>query len=191
MKLGGTSLAVRRRVALAQPYFRGNGIDVGGGHDSIDRYAALLGFDSCKNWDLPDGDAQYLASVADGTYDFLHSSHCLEHMVDPRIAFRNWVRVVRAGGYIVVTVPDEEMYEHLHWPSRYNHDHKWSFTLFRATPRLPKSLNVFDLVIDVWQQVEIIKLERIEAGYRYDLGDADQTATASAECAIEIVLRKL
>jgi len=189
-KLGGTSLAVKRRIATGQPYFTGNGIDVGGGHDCLDQYASVLGFDSCKNWDLPDGDAQCLASVPDGTYDFLHSSHCLEHMVDPGIALANWVRVVRGGGYLVITIPDEELYEHLHWPSRYNRDHKWSFTIYRGKPLLPNSINVFDLLIPISESVEIIKVERIEAGFRFDLGDADQTATATAECAIEVVLRK-
>jgi hypothetical protein len=112
-------------------------------------------------------------------------------MEDPKVALRNWVRVVRPGGYIVITVPDEELYEHLHWPSRYNGDHKWSFTIYRSTPRLPKSLNVIDMVLLVSQDTEIIKIERIEDGYRADLGDEDQTAIATAECAIEIVLRKL
>ena len=190
MKLGGTSLAVKRRIAMSQPYFSGNGIDVGGGHDALAQYAALLGFDSCRNWDLPDGDAQYLASVPDETYDFLHSSHCLEHMVDPAVALSNWVRVVKGGGHLVITIPDEELYEHLQWPSRYNHDHKWSFTIYRGVPLLPKSINVFDLLTPLWNSVEVIKVERIEAGFRYDLGDADQTATATAECAIEINLRK-
>ena len=83
---GGATLAVRRRVAQGQSYFRGHGIDIGGGHDCIDRYAALLGFATCRNWDRPDGDAQYLAGVADDSYDFLHSSHCLEHMVTPAVA---------------------------------------------------------------------------------------------------------
>ncbi len=190
MELGGTSLAVKRRIATGQPYFTGKGIDVGGGHDGLDKFAAELGFDSCKNWDMPDGDAQHLASVPDGTYDFLHSSHCLEHMVEPAVALANWVRVVRGGGYLVITVPDEELYEHLHWPSRYNGDHKWSFTIYRGVPALPKSINVFDLLTPLWKSVEIIKVERIEAGYRYDLGEVDQTATATAECAIEIILRK-
>lgn len=190
MERGGTSLAVKRRIAAKQAYFAGDGIDVGGGHDCLDQYAAELGFNSCRNWDLPDGDAQLLASVPDSSYDFLHSSHCLEHMVDPAIALANWIRVVRGGGCLVITVPDEELYEHLHWPSRYNRDHKWSFTLYRGKPLLPKSINVFDLLTPLWQQVEIIKIERIEAGYRYDLGDADQTALGTAECAIEIVLRK-
>ena len=190
MKLGGTSLAVKRRIATAQPYFKGSGIDVGGGHDGLHQYAAVLGFDGCRNWDLPDGDAQYLATVADGTYDFLHSSHCLEHMVDPPTALSHWVRVVKPGGHLVITVPDEELYEHLHWPSRYNADHKWSFTIYQEESRLPRSLNVLELLMPLASQVEILKVERIEAGYRLDLGDLDQTATATAECAIEIVLRK-
>jgi SAM-dependent methyltransferase len=189
--VGGASQAIKRRTADERRYFKGNGIDVGGGIDSIDRYAAQLGFDSCRNWDLADGDAQYLAGIPDGTYDFLHSSHCLEHMVDPQIALINWVRVVRPGGYIVVVIPDEEMYEHLRWPSAYNDDHKWSFTIYRAIPRLPKSVNVFDLLTQVWSQVEIIKVERIEAGYRHDFGETDQTALGTAECSIEFVLRKI
>ncbi len=190
MELGGNSLAVRRRLAHGEAWFKGNGIDVGGGHDSLDQYALVFGFTSCRNWDMPDGDAQYLAGVPDGSYDFLHSSHCLEHMVDPMIALSNWVRVVRPGGYVVLAIPDEEMYEHLHWPSRYNTDHKWSFTIYNGVPRLPKSINVFDLLVTVSKDVDIIKIERIEAGYRHDLGDIDQTATGTAECAIDIVLRK-
>ncbi len=192
MKQGGTSRSMKRRVLEGQPYFVGAGLDVGGGGDPLARYAALLGFDSCRNWDLPDGDAQYLASVPDETYDYLYSSHSLEHMVDPTVALMNWIRVVRGGGHLVIVIPDEELYEHLHWPSRFNSDHKWSFTIYRGAPLLPKSVNVFDLLMPFWNRVEIIKIERIEAGFRYDLGDIDQTAleSAPAECSIEIVLRK-
>jgi len=192
MRQGGTSRSMKRRITTDQPYFVGTGLDVGGGGDPIAKYAALLGFESCRNWDLPDGDAQYLASVPDGTYDFLYSSHSLEHMADPTVALVNWIRVVRGGGHLIIVVPDEELYEHLHWPSRFNSDHKWSFTIYRGSPLLPKSVNVFDLLMPFWNSVEIIKIERIEAGFRYDLGDIDQTALENdpAECSIEIVLRK-
>ena len=192
MKQGGTSRSMKRRILEAQPYFTGKGLDVGGGGDPLARYAALLGFESCRNWDLPDGDAQYLASVPDETYDFLYSSHSLEHMVDPAIALASWIRVVCGGGHLVIVIPDEELYEHLHWPSRFNSDHKWSFSIYRGAPLLPKSVNVFDLLMPLWESVEIIKIERIEAGFRYDLGDIDQTALENdpAECSIEIVLRK-
>ncbi len=193
MRIGGTSRSMKRRVISAQPYFVGNGLDVGGGGDPLARYAALLGFESCRNWDMQDGDAQYLASVPNGIYDFLYSSHSLEHMVDPSVALENWIRVVRGGGHLVIVIPDEELYEHLHWPSHFNSDHKWSFTIYRGAPMLQKSINVLDLLIPLWKSVEIIKIERIEDGFRYDLGDLDQTAleSAPAECSIEIVLRKM
>jgi len=61
--------------------------------------------------------SQDLAKHADGSFDFLHSSHCLEHVREPATALRNWIRVVRKFGHIVVMVPDEDMYEQGVWPS--------------------------------------------------------------------------
>jgi hypothetical protein len=46
-------------------------------------------------WDRKEGDAQALPGVADGAYDFLHSSHCLEHLYYPHVALRRWCEVVR------------------------------------------------------------------------------------------------
>lgn len=85
-----------------------------------------------RTWDWEDGDAQFLASVSDGEFDFVHSSHCLEHLVDPRKGLRNRLRVGRPGGYLVVTVPDEDLYEQGIFPSTFNQDHKWTFTIWKA-----------------------------------------------------------
>lgn len=43
--------------------------------------------------------------VDDDSQDFILSSHVVEHLPDPIRAFREWKRVVRAGGYIVMVVP--------------------------------------------------------------------------------------
>ena len=60
-------------------------------------------------WDLVNGvDAQHMAGVADNTYDWLHS-HCLEHIHDVDDAVINWIRIVKPGGYLVITVPDEDL----------------------------------------------------------------------------------
>jgi ubiquinone/menaquinone biosynthesis C-methylase UbiE len=34
-----------------------------------------------------------MAGVVDGSVDFVHSSHCLEHMVDVRETLKNWIRI--------------------------------------------------------------------------------------------------
>lgn len=47
-----------------------------------------------------------LATVKDETFDYLVAAHVLEHIEDPILALKNWVRVVKPGGHIVIAVPD-------------------------------------------------------------------------------------
>jgi SAM-dependent methyltransferase len=172
-------------------YFSGNGIDIGGKPDPLSLYVELFpAMRSVRVWDWEDGDAQYLMGVKDGHYDFVHSSHCLEHLVDPREGLRNWFRAVRPGGYIIVTVPDEDMYEQGEFPSSYNKDHKWTFTIFKARSWSSKSINVLDLVRELGESVEVVKLERLTATYRFNLPRYDQTLTPITESGIEVILRK-
>ena len=175
-------------------YFVGHGIDVGAGPDGLGRYTSLFpGLRGVRGWDLADGDAQYLKSAPDAAYDFLHSSHCLEHLVDPQVALTHWLRVVKPGGYLVVTVPDEDLYERGVFPSRFNSDHKWSFTLHKlaASSWSAKSLNVLDLLRAVSNVAEIEQVRQIREFFDAGLPpDVDQTQSPAAECAIEFVLRK-
>jgi SAM-dependent methyltransferase len=52
------------------------------------------------------GDACGLA-FADGSFDVVVSSECIEHTVDPRRALAEMCRVLKPGGLLVVTVPNE------------------------------------------------------------------------------------
>ena len=188
VKFGGANKALARRGDYwNKQLFNGSGIDIGGGHDSI----AEAGYDA-YNWDLKDGDAQYLAGVKPNTYDFVHSSHCLEHMVDPDIALENWIRVCKPKGYITIVIPDEELYEHNSWPSSFNSDHKWSFRMYKRGKKLPRSIDLLDFLKRHCIPCELIKLERIEAGFDWNLPlYVDQTARPPyAECSIEFILRK-
>ena len=182
-----TKAIKRRGKEINDRYFKGKGIDIGAGPDCISKH----GYDA-YNWDMKDGDAQYLTSVKDNTYDFVHSSHCLEHMVDPVEAVKNWVRVCKPGGYIVITIPEEDLYEHTTWPSKFNSDHKWSFKIFRGTKKLPKSLNIHEVFQKVWKDAEVIAITRIEDRFNFDFPKhIDQTGPADGpECALEIVIRK-
>src|SRR5260221_12495855 len=93
-----------------------------------------------RTWDLEDGDAQVMAGVPDDEFDFVHSSHCLEHLRDPNAALLQWVRIVRPGGFVIVTVPDEDLYEKGNWQSRYKSDQKWTFNVPQPLSWSPRSL---------------------------------------------------
>lgn len=188
------SKSIQRRLTdsnFLRRYFVGKGVDIGGKPDPLSLYKELFPLmESVKTWDWEDGDAQFLEGVADGTLDFVHSSHCLEHLVDPAEGLRNWLRVVREGGFLVITVPDEDLYEQGVFPSTFNRDHKWTFTIFKKDSWSDRSINVLDLVRDLSPSAEVVRIEQLSANYRFDLPRFDQTLTPVAECGIELVIRK-
>jgi SAM-dependent methyltransferase len=65
-------------------------------------------------------EAADLRQIPDRTYDFLLSSNCLEHIANPLKAAREWKRVVKPGGALIVFVPNKA----------YNFDHLRDFTTF-------------------------------------------------------------
>lgn len=186
--LGGASKALTRRgEKLNNLIFSGKGLDIGAGHDGIAKH----GFDVYE-WDLADGDAQLLERVPNDTYDFVHSSHCLEHMRNVGVALDNWIRVCKPGGYITIVIPDEELYERNNWPSKFNWDHKFSFRIYTEKDLHKKHINVIDMLKWIAKKVEPIQIIRIEEGFDWKLSrDVDQTVdVAGPECSIELILRK-
>ncbi len=188
------SKSIPRRLVdsnFLRRYFVGDGLDIGGKPDPLSLYQELFPLMSrVRTWDWEDGDAQFLASVADGSLDFVHSSHCLEHLVDPAEGLSNWFRVVREGGYVVITVPDEDLYEQGVFPSTFNRDHKWTFTIFKTKSWSNRSLNLLDIVRELGPAAEVVKIEQLSATYRFELPRFDQTLTPVGECGIEFVIRK-
>jgi SAM-dependent methyltransferase len=172
-------------------YFVGVGIDIGGKPDPLALYGELFPLmERVRTWDLEDGDAQFLAGVADDSLDFVHSSHCLEHLVDPHVGLRNWLRVVRPGGHVIVTVPDEDLYEQGSFPSTFNADHKWTFTIRKRRSWSTRSINVLDLIGTLGDDADPVRVELLDQTYRYRLPRYDQSQTPVAECGIEFVIRK-
>src|SRR5262245_30759423 len=110
-----TSKSLLRRLCTpgyVGTYLVGDGIDIGGAPDPLGQYVEQFPLmKSVHTWDIREGDAQYMAGVADNTYDFVHSSHCLEHLNDPAMGLANWFRILKPSGHLVVIVPDEDLYE--------------------------------------------------------------------------------
>lgn len=53
-------------------------------------------------------EATDLAAIAPSSYDFVLSSHSLEHIANPLRAVREWTRVLRADGSLVLVVPHKD-----------------------------------------------------------------------------------
>jgi len=56
------------------------------------------------------GDAGKLTWFADNSLDYVFSSHCLEDFEDTKAALREWLRVIKPGGYLVLFLPDQKTY---------------------------------------------------------------------------------
>lgn len=188
------SKSIIRRLAnsnFVRRYFVGEGVDIGGRPDPLSLYTNFFPLmKSVRIWDLEDGDAQFMEGVADDTFDFVHSSHCLEHLRDPAQGLANWLRVVKPGGFVIVTVPDEDMYEQGEFPSTFNRDHKWTFTVFKEKSWSAKSINLLNLLGGLGPAADVEKLEVLTSTFRHDLPRYDQTMTPIGECAVEFVIRK-
>ena len=151
---------------------------------------------SCRGWDMEHGDAQYMSGLANESFDFVHSSHCLEHMRDPHVAIQNWFRLIVPGGHLIITVPDEDLYEqggnivNGNFHSCYNSDHKMSITIFKHASWSPNSINVFDLIKSLGPEAKTIKVELQDGTYQYDMPKYDQTL-GTAECSIEFIVQRI
>ena len=182
---GATTLALPRRLddpRYAERWFVGRGLDIGAGPDGLGR-SHTWPHATIREWDVQDGDATTLPGLAPESFDFVYSSHCLEHLEYPGPAVARWWEVVRPGGYLILVVPDFEMYERGKWPSRIQPDgHK---TRWR-----PDSLYAF---LRNWCEAgSVQQVQYLCRGFDFDAPvSIDQTSPPhNAECGIEAIVRK-
>ena len=66
-------------------------------------------------------DATNLSSIPNENYDFVLSSHVLEHIANPLKAISEWARVLKHGGYLILVLPNKKN----------NFDHRRDTTIFK------------------------------------------------------------
>lgn len=188
------SKSINRRLSdsnFLRKYFIGDGVDIGGKPDPLSFYKEFFPLiKSIRTWDWEDGDAQYMESVPSEHFYFVHSSHCLEPLKNTVEGLKNWLRILRPGGHLIITVPDDDMYEQGVFPSAFNADNKWTFTIFKSKSWSANSINIIDLLRGFESPTEILKVEKLTSNYFYELPRFDQTLTPVSECGIEIIVRK-
>jgi SAM-dependent methyltransferase len=141
---------------LEHSVLTGKGIDIGCGPDPVTP--------GVRGFDVNDGDANRITDFVKEDFDFVYASHCLEHMHEPRKAVLEWWKLVRPGGHLFFMVPDEDLYEQGVFPSRFNPDHKATFTISKDKSWSPVSINVLELAQSL-PNGQIVKLALQDQGY--------------------------
>ena len=68
------------------------------------------------------GEASDLSSVEAQSYDFVLSCHSLEHVANPLKALREWKRILKPGGFLILAVPNKEsIFDHNRPTTTFSH----------------------------------------------------------------------
>ena len=106
--------------SLTEQYCGGCGIDIASGGIPVvpwawqlelpkERYASYHGTNDCGPIQLR-GDAATI-QVDSGSLDFVYASHLLEDFEDWEPPLREWSRLLKKGGYLIVLLPDKVLWK--------------------------------------------------------------------------------
>jgi len=178
---------IRKNRGDFEVYLKGRGIDIGCGDD-------LLRVENGTVEGINE-DGEKLGRFQNDLFDFVYSSHCLEHLNNIESAIKNWSRVLKNDGHLYIVVPDWVIYEKRRWPSSFNGDHKHTFSI-DYTKEMVNRDNHWHISGDLRKVIEENNLEFIKAeledfGYDYNSPEIDQTFTTDfAVSQICIIARK-
>jgi SAM-dependent methyltransferase len=172
------AFARRERENFFTKYCVGQGLDIGFGGDLI--------VSNAKGYDFEHGDAQFLNNIQDETYDFVYSSHTLEHLDDVVTALKNWYRVVKKNGYLILYIPHRDLYEKKQTlPSQFNDGHKHFFLLDKDEE--PDTFGILPLITRTLNCHEIIYAKECSEGHTI----TDPLLHSNGEYSIEVVIKKI
>jgi len=168
----------REKEGFFEKYCQGKGLDVGYGGDLLSP--------NCRGYDMEHGDANYLDNIGDASYDFVHTSHVIEHMRDVNAALKNWWRVLKPGGFLIIHAPHRDLYEKKNeLPSNWNPDHQNFFMPFHD--EAPHTLGIKPLIEKNLTNFEIVYIKECSEGNTIK----DPNQHSNGEYSIETVVRKL
>lgn len=170
------SMPLRRDKKHFEKYLNGVGIDIGAGDDPL-----FIPEGPVEVWDWDQGDANMMEGAPRDYYDFVFSSHCLEHMVNVERALTVWTSLLKRGGHLFVVIPDYKLYEKCQWPSKFNGDHKFTFSMDISRKDVNRSnhYNISENIVPILDSLKVLLVETglEDLNYNYTLPyDIDQTS---------------
>lgn len=134
------------------PYLVGRGLDIGAGDFRVLPHVITVDNEDHAQFGFslrPDVkcDCRKLDVFGSQSMDFVYSSHLIEHVpYDETVdMFREWVRVVKPGGYVVIFAPDEDDYPKVGEPGA-NPTHQWNVNYDRVIASMEQVSRGWDLV---------------------------------------------
>jgi ADP-heptose:LPS heptosyltransferase/predicted SAM-dependent methyltransferase len=132
------------------PYMSGRVLDIGCG--AYKTFPHFIGVDNGHHWGLRGVDvavdtAEKLDVFASQSCDTVFSSHLLEHLPYESVpnALREWCRVLKPGGHLILYLPDEDQYPKV--GEKYaNPDHKWDVNYDRVVAAMEQVSKGWDLI---------------------------------------------
>lgn len=187
-----TSKATERRLdnpLYWDPIFGNHILDVGPGDDPL-----VWGDSVVVPFDKKQGDANKIDTYFhDQSFDCIHGSQVMEHLYDPPDFINRCLKILKPGGWIVMTVPDYDLYEKRKFPSKFNPDHKTTWSLWRLVSEQQRHRHIH---VPTWiKQFDVAQryATLIDTNYDYLAPDTkDQTwlREDGVECFLEILLQK-
>lgn len=161
-------------------YCEGDGIDIGCGRDPL--------FKDIFKWDIMNscGDATFMQDISDDEFDFVYSSHCLEHLSNPITALNNWFRILKTNGYLILYIPHRDLYEKKkELPSRWNLDHKNFFLPYEDEE--PNTLGLLSCLNKTDYKFEVIYIKTCDFNHTI----TNPLLHSNGEYSIECIVKKL
>ena len=126
----------------------------------------------------PAGETALLLDIADDSVPYVLADNVLQHCPRLSVALTNWIRAVRPGGLVTISVPDGA--------TRSRRDGElWSFAL--QEPSVPANqANILELIQTVCHMATVERITRRELRKSVGVG----TAHRATETILDIVLRK-
>ncbi|PWU04738.1 MAG: hypothetical protein C5B52_00945 [Bacteroidetes bacterium] len=104
--------------SLVLPYCQGHGCDIGFGGDKIKKtdcdgidYAQPYAFTGKDQVDIACDVMNETIPVAESTYDYVYTSHLIEDFPDTKKGLKEFIRILKPGGNLILVFPDQPKYE--------------------------------------------------------------------------------
>jgi SAM-dependent methyltransferase len=175
--------------------FKGDGLHIGPGNDPLKKHhyplCESITLVSVPEYTIENDTLKH--QLSDKQFDFVYATSLGVYEDEPKDVINHWLSFVKSKGHLILTIPDEDLYEQGYFPSIFNNSHKKTFSIYKHQSWSGKHYNIIDLVLEL-DSTTCRKIELVDSNYDYSLygKQVDQTYSFSdgVEACIEVILKK-